>query len=254
MVLSSAHISGMIGGQQVMFANQQNMAQQIGGIYGTGPQQQAQLQNPYPSYGYAGYGAQDLGVTMYGQPGGAGGLATAGIGGMLPGAAAVGAGAMGLAGGGAGWLEPFTGVSRAFRYGAGVSPTAGFGATMSHIGSAGLRGGAAAIGGGLMMGALASVPYYAAGKALSYAGGQIAQGAGNVAFAEQFTNQLGPGYGQAGARPGGGWGRGQIQQMTEVMQEIAGQDSITTMDSVKRLMQMSQQMGMMSGVTDASQF
>jgi hypothetical protein len=59
MPFTSTQVSGLVGGQQVMFANQATFANQIGG--GSG----AMMANPYPSpsYGVAGLdpGSPDIG-------------------------------------------------------------------------------------------------------------------------------------------------------------------------------------------------
>ena len=50
MPVSSMQISGLIGGQQAMFANNMAYSQQLGGMYGTGPAGgMMPMQPPYPS-------------------------------------------------------------------------------------------------------------------------------------------------------------------------------------------------------------
>lgn len=257
MVLFSSDISQQVGGQLAMFSNQAQYAQQVGAMAGTGPQQMGGgpsmvAPNFGPSYARAGYGGQDLGPWSYNKPGGLGAAITTGIGGMLPGMASGAslAGGLGLMGHMGGYMDPFTGVGRAFMGGAGG---------MSGIGGAfaqgGMRAGLGAIGGGLAAAALPLAGYYAAGQAISTVGENIAQGARNITQVGQSAQQfMGPSYGMGGARPGGGLPRAEIQGIVSALHEIAGQDVMSTMESVKRLMSQASTMGMLTGVTDAASF
>jgi hypothetical protein len=244
-----------------MFNNQAQYAHQVGATMGfVPPAGGGGMVAPSfgPSYAHRAWGGQDFGVASYNAPGGLGAAMTTGIGGAIPGVAAGMslAGGFGLMGRMGGYLDPFTGVGRAFAAGAGTSGLFG---TVGGIGNAfatgGMRAGLGMVGGGLAAAALPLAGYAALGYGISTVGENIAQGARNIAqvgtAAQQF---IGPSYGTVGARPGGGLPRAEIQGIVSALHEIAGQDVMTTMESVKRLMQQASQMGMLTGVTDANTF
>lgn len=263
MPFTSTQISGLVGGQQVMFANQATFANQIGGM--GGGQQQPMMANPYPSpsYGVAGLdpGSPDIGAKL------AGGIAMS-----LPGMAAGGSMAASMMGykNPLGLLDPFTGISRAFGAGTGGGMMAragvmagaegmglgyGWGNISGAFARGGMRAGLGAVGGGLAGAAAAAVPYYVAGKALEYGAENLYQGVQNFQDVRRMSAQyMEPQYGQPGARMGGRMGAGQIKQMTSFMHEMASEDVQTTMKDMRQLMERSGQMGMLQGIGDVSQF
>ena len=129
MPLTSMQVSGLIGGQQAMFANQAAYAQQLGGVGQIG----AGMQNPYPaatpSYAAPGWEQGNAGTHIAGAMG-------------MAAPAAMGMAAMGggLMGGAAGWADPVTASARFFARGAGFAGQ-GAGATLSGIGSQFSQGG-----------------------------------------------------------------------------------------------------------------
>jgi len=260
MPFTSTQISGLVGGQQVMFSNQAAFANQIS----DGGSQQM-MANPYPSpsYGVAGLdsGSPDIGAKM------AGGVALA-----LP-AMAAGAGmAASLIGykSSLGLLDPFTGISRAFGAGTGGGMAARAGVmagaegmglkyAMGNISGAfaqgGLRAGLGAVGGGLAGAAVAAVPYYVAGKALEYTAGRMYEGVQNVQDVRRMSSQyFDPQYGRQGARPGGGMNMGMASQVTDVLRDIVDQDVQQSMSSMRKVMDRAGQMGMLQGIGDPQQF
>lgn len=254
MAYSSAQISGLVGGQMAMFSNQAAFSQQIGGAYGTGPQMPPpSMQNPFPSPP-SNYGLPTE-YTDYAKHNGAGLVGT--IGHSLPAAAGAMSFAAGFANGPMRFLDPTQGVATAFRAGVGLPSGAGFGGTVGAIGEAfasrGLGAGLGMLGRGALMGGLAAAPYMAAGAAIQYVGGQIYEGAQNINEVGKIMGQYSsPSFGP-GSRVGGGQSRGAIQGLVSTMHELMGEDSVTTMDSLKRLLDMAGRMGMAQGTT-ASQF
>jgi hypothetical protein len=275
MPYNSAEISGLVGGQMAMFSNQASYAQQIGGIYGTGPQTQpSNMQNPYPQpkqYGMPDYGSQYFGG---GGPGGAGSLGVGMVGNALPMAAAGVSLGAGLIGGGMGMLDPFTGVARAFSHGVGATAVggggstlggammgrgAGFMETIGHTargfsGAGGFARGAGMLGRGLAVGAVAAAPYIIAGEAIAYAGGQMYQGAQNIAQVGEIMGRQGPAYGQAGVRPGGQMARQQIKDITSMLHEIASEDVMSGMGDVMKLLSNAQSRGFLTGMMGGGDF
>lgn len=248
MAYSSAHISGLIGGQQAMFSNQAAYSQQLGGIYGTGPTSPGPMaQNPYPSYGAPGYGqSSNFGAGM-----------ASGVGDSVPGLATMASIGGGLAGGRLGYLDPFTSMFRGFSAGSGAGRMAGmnmFGHLGKTFASGGLRAGLGAIGGGMAGAAMFAAPHMAAGAALSYAGGQISQGDETYQNVRNITNQMGPFYGTAGVRPGGKMASSQIEAITGVLQEMASESVLASVKTMTGLMDKFSQMGMLTGVTDPQSF
>ena len=76
MPISSSQISGMVGGQMAMFANQAKFSQQIGGLVGTAPQGMAGgMQNPFPNEDLGARIAGGMGMAL---PGAITGLGVAG--------------------------------------------------------------------------------------------------------------------------------------------------------------------------------
>lgn len=258
MTVSSAQISGLVGGQQAMFHNQAVAAQNVSGLYGLGqlgnvPSQP--MPNPYPT--------DPLGGPTYARPSwnyqtDYGNRAAGALGMSLP-AAAMGVGIAGsMIGGRGAFLEPFTGVASAFRSGTGATLGAGVGGTLRGIGSAfsqgGFRAGMGVLGGGLAAGAAAAIPYYMAGKAISSVGENIYAGAQHVQQVGQMAKEyMDPTWGP-GSHRGGQRGRGHIRGMVGVLQEIASEDVMQDMESLKRIMDQAGRSGMLSGVQDVRQF
>lgn len=263
MPFSSAQISGLVGGQQVMFSNQISFANQMGSLGEAGPA--PAMSNPYPapSYGLAGMdpAASDMGTRM------AGGMAMS-----LPGIAAGGTMAASLLGyrNPLGLLDPFTGISRAF--GAGTGGTMGMRAGVmagaegmglryaaGNIGGAfasgGLRAGLGALGGGLLGAAAAAVPYYLAGKAIGHIGETAYEGVQNFQDVRRMSAQyFEPQYGQPGAGLGGKPAAGMVKNITSFMHELASEDVMTGMKEMRSLMDRAGSMGMLQGIGDANQF
>ena len=261
MPVSSTQISGLVGGQTAMFHNQAVAAQNVSSAYGMGPlggQQAQPMSNPFP--------AESVGPT-YAQSGwknwnynpDAGARMAGGVGMAIPAAASIASMAGLVAGGRAAWLDPFSGVASAFRRGTGLASGAGVQGTLGHIGQAfrvgGLRVGAGVLGGGLPAGAAAAVPYWLAGKAISTVGENIYAGAQDVQQVGQMAQRyMDPVWGQAGARRGGQRGRGQIRNMVNVLRDIAGEDVMADMESLKRIMDQAGRSGMLGGIQDVGQF
>ena len=220
MVMNSSQISGMVGGQMAQFSNQQAYAQQISGLYGTGPQSQGPgMSNPFPEG--AGAGMVNAGVSAVGTIGAAASMAG------------------GFMGGTAAFADPFAGVMHGFSAGRAAAGGAGAMGMAGGLGLAAATGGMYAVGGAMVTGALDN----------------IGRGAQDVADVGMLAGQhMGPQFGQPGARAGGGMGRSQIRQMTAVMEELASDDVMVTMDSLKRLMDKAGQSGMLQGIGDAQQF
>lgn len=254
MPFTSAQVSGLVGGQQAMFANDRSFAEQIAGMPSL-PQQ-----NPYPTYSNPPHAFEHQGAAIAG-----------GVGMAIPGVAAAGTMAASLLGynSALGLLDPFTGISRGFGAGAsGLGATGragimagqqgmGIMAGLRGIGSAfsqgGVRAGLGALGGGLAGAAVAAVPYYLAGKAISFAGENIFQGAQNIQDVGRMTQQyFNPQFerGRTGGKPG----LGMIRQVTDVLQSLASDDTMRSMEDMRRLMDRAGQMGMLEGVSDARQF
>lgn len=257
MVFQSSQISGMVGGQMAMFANQHAFSQQVGVMAGTAPQMpMGGMQNPYPSS--PSYAESGIVASLASGSGNLGAKIAGGMGMALPGMATGAALAGGLMGGSAGWLDPFTGVSRAFASGVGAGGM-GVTGTLGHIGSAfstgGLRAGGAMMAGGMGAAAAAAVPYYVAGKAIETVGANIYQGAQNIAEVGGMAGQyFGSQHGSASARPGGQMGRENIRGIVSAMHELVGEDTMRTMESLKGVMDKAGRMGMLTGVTDAQDF
>lgn len=261
MPFTSTHVSGLVGGQQVMFANQHAYAQSIG--YGGG--QAPQMSNPYPisSPTYENQRATDpnMGARIAG-----------GMGMAMPGMVAGTTMAASLLGykSPLGLLDPFTGISRAFGAGTGGSLASRAGVMagseglglmrgMRNIGGAfasgGLRAGGAALAGGLTGAAAAFVPYYVAGKAIETIGSNIFQGAQNITDVGRMAEQyMDPQFGRPGAAAGGKPGRGQVRQITRFLGELASQDVTHDMQELRRVMDRAGQMGMLEGVGSVDEF
>lgn len=268
-MVPSSQISGLIAGQQVMFANQAAYAHQIGGLAGGAQGGWPALQNPFPaqpigaSYGLAGWQGQSLaGLPLIpgGQTFGGFGAAAAGAMGMALPAAMTGMSlAGGLMGGAAGWLDPFTGTARAFRAGVGAQAGAGVMGTLGHVGQAFSKGGfvagSGALGAGLGAAAMTALPYYAAFQGAQYVGEQMYAGAQNISQVGMMAQQhMGPAFGTSGARPGGQFGRGNVREMVKVLHELADDDVMLTMKEAKGLMDKAGNMGMLTGIRDAGEF
>lgn len=246
MPISSTDISGLIGGQTAMFSNNLAFSQQLSGAYGTGPMMGGgggggAMQNPFPSVSGSGI---------------VGGAAMA-----LPAAGFAASLAGGIKGGMAGWLDPFTGVGRAFAAGAGA-PGAGFGGTMGHIGrqfaaggARGAVGGMGAIGGGLAAGLATGGLYMAAGSMISGAAESIYEGAQVVGDVERVAQRhMAPAYGTPGVRPGGQMARSRIQGMVDVLHELASENVMASVGDMTRLLDKFASAGMLTGVQDPGSF
>jgi hypothetical protein len=245
MVFSSVQTSGLIGGQTAMFSNSASYSQQIGGIYGTGPQVTTQLQNPFPQAQNYDMFSQDAGARMAGAMGMA-----------MPSALMAASAVGGMVGGPLSGLDPFTMSARSFASGVG-NAGGGFFNTLGHLGntfaSGGVRAGLGAVGAGIAGAAATALPYYAGYKAVEAIGTSMYKGAQDVAEVGGMANQfIGPSFG-AGSRMGG-LGKGQIKGIVDMMHEVVGEDSMATMDSLKRLMDRAGQMGMMGSVGGVDSF
>lgn len=234
MVMTSDQISGLIGGQQVMFQNNASHAHQISGVYGMGSQGPVMpAQNPFPQA----------------SSGGAAGAMVGGVGMAMPGVATAASIAGGMIGGPMGMLDPFTMVPSAFRAGAGFARGAGVMGTLGGIGSAAMSnpmGAAGMVGRGLMAGSLAAAPYMMAGQAISTVGENIYQGVQNI-------NQVGGIMGRQGGA-GGGMSRGQIRDVVGVLREFSSDDVMMSMKEAISLTDVAQRSGMLSGVNNVQQF
>jgi len=249
MPVSSTYVSGLIGGQQAMFANNMAFSQQLSGVYGTGPQMPMQaMQNPFPSYQQmGGYGGGDAGVGMAGAVGSAMPLAMTGM------AIAGGFRALPLPGGG-GFLDPFTAGAGGFARASGLAGSGGFRAGLARLGTMGFGGGARAVAAGLGGAALSAAPMLAIGAGVQAVGENIHEGAQLVGQVGQIAERFGPAYGQAGVRPGGHMARSQIQAMTTVLHELADENVLASVKDMVGLMDKFSRTGMMAGVTDAATF
>jgi hypothetical protein len=261
MPFTSTQISGLVGGQQVMFSNQAAFANQIGG----NGDSSSRMANPYPSpsYGVAGLdpGSPDIGTKL------AGGAMMA-----LP-AMAAGtsmAGSMMGYSNPLGLLDPFTGVSRAFGAGTGGTAMArtgvmagnqgmGLGYAWGNISGAfakgGLRAGMGAVGGGLAGAAIGMAPYAAIGAAIDYTAQNMYQGVQNVQDVRRMSSQyFEPQYGKPGARTGGAPGMGMAKNISSFMHELVSEDTMSSMTDMRRMMDKAGSMGMLQGIGDVNQF
>lgn len=242
MPITSAQISGMIGGQQAMFGNVATYAQQISPFGGGG---MPTYSNPMLG---AGYGPAGLpGAEFQNQAAGA-------VPGMMMGAAtyglpiAAGAGMM-MGGPVGGMLDPFTGGLRGAGRTLGWQSGAGVGANLGRVASMGVRALPRAIGGA----ALGAMPALAIGAGVEYAAGQVAEGA-------QFQNQV-SGFLQntfrqtnPASRTGQGFTAGGQRQIGEMFQEMGFEDIMSTPQELLGITQRAAQMGVFRGVQDARQF
>ena len=262
MPFTSTQVSGLVGGQQVMFANQATFANQIGGL-GGGSQQMMANPYPSPSYGVAGLdpASPDIGAKL------AGGIAM-----TLPGMATGATMAASMLGykSPLGLLDPFTGVSRAFGAGTGGSMATRVGVmagsegmgikyAAGNIGRAfatgGMRAGLGVAAGGVAGAATAALPYYMAYKGAEYVAENLYQGVQNVQDVRRMTSQyFEPQYGQPGARMGGRGSSGMVKGVTSFLHEIASEDTMTSMKDMRQLMDRAGSMGMLQGIGDVTQF
>lgn len=246
MPVSSMQISGLIGGQQAMFANNMAYSQQLSGAFGTGPAGGMQpMQNPYPgaSYGYPG-GWENAGNF--------GNAATQAVG-MGASMAPIGMGAVSLggmmAGGRMGWLDPFTGTARAFSAGSG-----GLGNIGSHVAAGRFGSAAARIGLGTAAGLATGGLYMAGAAAVTGAASSVYEGAQLVNDVSSMSRRFGPSFGTPGARPGGQMARGQIQGVVDVLHELASESVIASVTDVTKLLDRFSRMGQLTGITNAVDF
>lgn len=224
MVFDSNQINQMIGGQQAMFANHAAFAHNVGAQMGFGGTPQG-LQAPSFGGGPGGMGSAAVGMMGQAIPGAAAGLSIAG-----------GLGFLGKAGG---YLDPFTGVGRAFVGGAAASG----GGTLG------------AMGGGLAAAAGPAALYYGAYKGISHLGSQIYQGAQNISQVGGMVGQYMPSqFGEPGARMGGQMSRSGIQNITSALHEIAGEQTSSSMRDLMQVMDRAGQAGMLSGMQSPEQF
>ena len=250
MPYSSAQLSGLIGGQHAMFANQAAYSQQLGGVVGTGPAMgMAGMANPYPNYGMA---APSLDENM-------GARLAGGVGMALPGAVAGASIAAGFMGGKWGYADPFVGVARQFRAGMGMASSMGPMQVLGELGTTfrtgGARAGLGLLGRGGLAAGVAALPYMAVGAGVQKLGETFYSGARDVAEVGAMTSQyMSPQFGQPGAREGGRLSRSSIRSTVDMLNEIASDDTKQTVDSLKRLMDRAGQMGMFTGTTNIEQF
>ena len=248
MPISSNYIAQTVGGQQVAFANTASYAQQISGTYGMGGQQPGMMSAPnFPSYGGGG---------EYNEMAGAAGMGGAAM--SMPAGVSAATMMAGFAKGPLSWMDPFTGVARGFAGGAGAGGM-GVGGTLGKIGQAftqgGLGGGMGAIGGGLAGAAMMAAPYAIAGGLIQKTATSAYEGMQNIADVNRLTQGMGPFYGAGGmSRPGGGMARGQIEDITKTLEQVASEDTLRSVQSMKNLVGKFTQMGMMTGVMDANTF
>jgi len=245
MPISSTQMSGLVGGQQAMFGNMATYAAQISpfapqGMAPTYTNPMAGAEFP-PSMGYV------PGQTEYAEAG-------ARAPGLIGGAAAYGAPALGMAGvamGGrvGGMLDPFTGGMRGFGRGVGWQSGAGWGANLGRVMSGGIGGIARGIG----MGAVGMLPGLAIGGAIQYAGGQMMEGA-------QFRNQA-MGFMQdqfrfsnPTTRGGYGFGQGGMESNVRMLHEMGTERMGSTPQEMLGIMQGTTSMGVYRGVRDAKEF
>lgn len=245
MPISSTQMSGLVGGQQAMFGNMATYAAQISpfapqGMAPTYTNPMAGAEFP-PSMGYV------PGQTEYAEAG-------ARAPGLIGGAAAYGAPALGMAGmamGGrvGGMLDPFTGGMRGFGRGVGWQSGAGWGANLGRV----MSGGVGGIARGIGMGAVGMLPGLAIGGAIQYAGGQMMEGA-------QFQNQA-MGFMQNQfrfanpmARGGFGFGQQEMKNTASMLHEMGTSSIGSTPQEMLGIMQGTTSMGVYRGVRDAKEF
>ncbi len=234
MPITSAEISGLVGGQTAMFSNQHSYAQQLSGMYGAGPQMgTAGMQNPFPSA--PSYAPANMPVTGWrgGDTGNAGSRMIGGLAGAIPAAMGGLSLAGGLIGGPLAIADP---ISMALKTGTMAARIGG-----SFMG--GIVGGAT-----LGIGAAA---YYGVESAAQnmYAGARNVADVGNMA-----GKYMGPQWGGEGSRPGGQMGRQNIRAMVSVLEDIASSEVMVSIESAKRLMDKFGQAGLLQGIGDANTF
>lgn len=252
MPITSAQMSGMIGGQQAMFGNFASYAQQISPTGAQGPT--PTYQNPMQGAGEAFAPpplASNMGMQMGPQAISAAG--NIGLPAIASGAMLAGSMMPGRAGRFMGGLDPMTQGMRGFAQGSGWMRGAGMGANMSRFGAMGgggmLRAGLAGIGGA----AARMMPALGLAQAASYGVGQMTQGA-------QFQNQVG-GFLQnqfrhtnPQSRTGFGFDRGQQGQISEMVRTMGHEDMMTGPQELLRVMKGGAQMGMFRAVQDVKEF
>lgn len=214
MAFSSSQVSQLVGGQMSMFQGQAQYAHQIGIAHGVLPPG-ASMGGQGPSFGGQGYGGQSLGL----------GIQDTSIGGM-----------------GAGMIGGMGGAMRGIGQATDIAGLGMAGASLLGVGGAAM--GAASLG---------ALPV-AAG--LAFGGQQIQQGAQNISQVGGMAQQyMGPQFGGGGGgRAGGALPRETIRQITSILHEIAGEDTMATFADLKRIMDQAGQMGMLTGIQNAQQF
>jgi len=260
MPLSSYQVSGMMSGQQQMFANYAAYAGQI---------------SPEGPPGMMGYGAP-LGQQAPMGPGvasdfgafNAGPRAIAGMHAAMP--AMMGAGILagsflpGALGRGIGMLDPMqaalTGFGRASGLTSGIAHGAGMGemfggmaTNLGRIGAGGLgniaRAGMVGIGGA----AIAALPAFIGMKAVEYGGGQMVEGA-------QFTNQVQRTLGQNFrftnplSQTGYGFSREQGAEIAGTIRQMGNREIMSSPQEMLRIMEQGVQGGLFRPVQDAKAF
>jgi hypothetical protein len=260
MPLSSYQVSGLMSGQQQMFANYAAYAGQI---------------SPEGPPGMSGYGAPLSQQSPIGPPPifdqgpfNAGPQAMAGMHAAMP--AMMGAGILagsflpGALGRGIGRLDPFqaglAGFGRASGLTSGIKAGAGMGEmfggmaeNLGRIGAGGLgniaRAGVVGLGGA----AMAALPAFVGMKAVEFAGGQMVEGA-------QFTNQVQRTLGQNFrfqnplSQTGYGFSREQGAEIAGTVRQMGNREIMSSPQEMLRIMEQGIQGGLFRPVQDAKAF
>ena len=256
MAISSHQVNGMIGGQQTMFANMANYANQIGpggSSYGS-PQYSQPMMGPNSTYESM---PTDIGPGMMGKA-----LAAA----PAVGGAALLAGSFipGAVGSAISRIDPFTAGLRGFGHSSGlmsgVKAGTGFMDTLGAIGtnvgkvaSGGVgniaRAGLAGFGGAAMAAALPMAGMFA----MQYAGGKMVEGA---QFTHQVQNVLGQNFRHLNpaAQNGYGFTRQEGAQIAETVRTMGSKEIMSSPGEMLRVMEQGVKGGMFRAVQDAKQF
>jgi hypothetical protein len=253
MPITSAQMSGMIGGQQAMFGNFASYAQQISPGYGGPP---PTYNNPMSGAGAAmqpppppTWSSMDMHAGMQMGPRAISAIGNVGLP-MAAGAAMIGGSFLpGAAGRFFGGLDPLTAGFRGAS-----SAIGGFsGANLGRIAGGGIgsiaRAGLAGIGGA----AARAVPILALAQAAKYGVGQMVQGA---QFQNQVHNQLQQDFRFVNpeAQTGFGFTREQTGGIASMVRQMGHSDMMTGPQELLRVMKQGTQMGVFRAVQDAREF
>lgn len=242
MAITSAQMSGMIGGQVAMFGNAATYSHQIS-PYGQGGM--PTYQNPMAGAGYSPSmmpASSDYNQAAHAMPGMMNAAASYG----LPIMAGVG---MMMGGPIGGLLDPFTGGARAFGSAVGWRSGAGITANLGKVWGGGIGG----ISRGLGAAALGAAPALALSSAIQYGAGQMIEGA-------QFQNHVGNflqnnfRFTNAASRTGYGFGQTEQRQIGRMFQDMGYQDMMSTPHELLQIAQRGTQLGVFRGVQDAREF